>query len=242
MEIAQGFISTRRGSIFLGVGAAVLALILLLAYLNNYRNSVGGSAAPATVLVAKSLIQKGSPGNIIASSGQFQVTSLPKGELKDGAFADPQALKGRVALSDIYPGQQLTESDFALTSPDILTSRITADQRAISIPVDQAHGMIGQIQAGDHVDVLVGLNVRTILGNKQVVKLLLKDAVVLRMPSSNASGIVTLRAPEQYAVKLAYAADNGKIWLVLRPASGARTVSPGAVTAESVISGKVGGP
>src|SRR5947208_1022877 len=96
--------TTRRGSLLVGAAAAVLAGIILLAYLHSYRNSVNSSSSAVSVLVAKNLIQKGTPGDIIGTSDQFQVASVPKKQLQTGALTDPAALSGRVAVTDIYPG------------------------------------------------------------------------------------------------------------------------------------------
>ena len=149
VEIAQNLFTTRRGSLLVGGAAAVLAGLILLVYLHAYRNSLNSGAAPATVLVAKNLIQKGTPGNIIGSSDQFQVASVPKGQLQTGAITDPAALAGRVAVTDIYPGQQLTANYFAYAPPGTLQTNITGTDRAISLSIDAEHGMIGQISAGD---------------------------------------------------------------------------------------------
>jgi hypothetical protein len=40
------------------------------------------------------------------------LTTLPGRELRDGAISDPLHLDSRVALVDIFPGQQLTSGDF----------------------------------------------------------------------------------------------------------------------------------
>jgi hypothetical protein len=47
----------------------------------------------------------------------------------------------------------------------------------------------------------------------------------------------TLRLPEPQAAQLAYAADNGKLWFVARPASGAKVQLPGLVTARTLLLG-----
>src|SRR5574338_904789 len=96
----------------LGIGAAVLAAIALLVYLNQYRDSVKSGVQPMQVLVAKSLIQKGTPGDVVGSTKLFQVASIPRDQVKSGAFVDPQTLTGKVASHDIFPGQQLTSADF----------------------------------------------------------------------------------------------------------------------------------
>jgi len=237
VEIAQNLFTTRRGSMLVGATAAVLAGIVLLVYLHSYRNSVNSSAAPASVLVAKSLIQKGTPGNIIGTSDLFQVASLPSKQLQTGALVDPAALAGRVAISDIYPGQQLTAAYFAYAPAGTLQTRIAGSDRAISISTDAQHGMLGQIAAGDHVDIFIGINLKSIGGSQPVIKLLMADVLVLKAPIG-ASGQLTLRAPLRQAAELAYAADNGRMWFVLRPASGAKTPNPGIINAQSLLTAK----
>ena len=238
VEIAQNLFTTRRGSLLMGATAAVLAGLVLIVYLHSYRNSVNTSAAPASVLVAKNLIQKGTPGDIIGTSDQFQVASVPKSQLQTGALTDPAALAGRVAVTDIYPGQQLTAGYFAYAPPGTLQTKLTGSDRAISLSIDAEHGMIGQITAGDHVDIFIGFAVQGAGGTQPVIKLLMADVLVLKAPYSGGSGLVTLRAPESRAAQLAYAADNGQLWMVLRPASGARTVNPGIVNVQTLLNAK----
>ena len=237
VEIAQNLFTTKRGSVLLGTAAAVLAGIVLLAYLHSYRNSVNSGATPASVLVAKNLIQKGTPGDIIGQSSQFQVASVPKGQLQLGALTDPAALAGRVAVTDIYPGQQLTANYFAYAAPGALQTKITGSDRAISVSMDTEHGMVGQIAAGDHIDIYVGLNRLGVGGSQPIIKLLMEDITVLRAPIGGTTAIYTLRATGRQAAVLAYASDNGKLWFVLRPPSGARTVNPGFISAQSLLLG-----
>jgi Flp pilus assembly protein CpaB len=237
VEIAQNLFTTRRGSLVVGAAAAVLAGIVLLAYLHSYRNSVSSSGAPASVLVAKNLIPKGTPGNIIGSTDQFQVASVPKGQLQTGALTDPAALSGRVAVTDIYPGQQLTAGYFAYAAPGTLQTQIAGVDRAISLSIDSAHGMVGQIAAGDHIDIYVGLNRVGPNGSQAIIKLLMTDITILRAPLAAGSGIYTLRATTRQAAALAYAADNGRLWFVLRPPSGAKTVIPSVVSLQTLLLG-----
>ncbi len=237
VEIAQNMFTTRRGSLLVGAAAAVLAGVILLAYLHSYRNSVNSSAAPVSVLVAKNLIQKGTPGDIIGTSSQFQVASVPKGQLQVGALTDPAALSGRVAVTDIYPGQQLTAGYFAFAPPGTLQTKISGSDRAISVQIDAEHGMVGQIGAGDHIDIFVGVNRIGPSGSQPIIKLLMADVTVLRAPVGAGTGLFTLLATGRQAAVLAFAADNGKLWFVLRPASGAKTVIPGFVSAQSLLLG-----
>jgi len=232
VEIAQNLFSTRRGSFLVGVVAAALAGIVLLAYLHNYRSSFNASGVRAPVLVAKNLIQKGTPGNIVGQTNQFQVANIPKAQLQTGAISDPAALRGRVAIVDIYPGQQLSAADFVYAAPGALTVSISRNDRAISVPIDAAHSLNGQLTNGDHIDVFVGMNRKGAGGSKPVIKLLMQDIQVLRAPLA---GVTTLKVSQKQAAALAWAVDNGKLWFVLRPPSGATNPNPGLITADTLL-------
>jgi Flp pilus assembly protein CpaB len=237
VEIAQNLFTTRRGSLLIGAAAAIVAGVILLVYLHAYRNSVNGSAANVSVLVAKNLIPKGTPGNIIGASDQFQVAQVPKSQLQTGALVDPSALAGRIALTDIYPNQQLTAAAFAYAAPGTLQTNIAGVDRAMSVSIDSAHGMVGQVAAGDHIDVYWGAQVAGPSGARQVMKLLFVDVPVLRAPLAGGSGLYTLKVSSRQAPALAYAADNGRLWFALRPASGAKTAILGPTSLSSLLAG-----
>jgi pilus assembly protein CpaB len=233
--------------------AAVLAAVILIAYLHRYRQSVRDSSVPVTILVAKGLIEKGTSGDIIASQDLYQVSTLPKGEVADGAITDPATLKGRVTTADIYPGEQLTAAKLETGGATGLGNRITGDQRAVTVPIDAAHGMVGQISAGDHVDVYAGFNVKKLnpdgtpangAAERPVLKLIVPDVLVLDAPSEGSSSLgagskaqVTLRMDDVQASNAAFAADNGVLWLILRPKVNAATSSNNIVSLETVLFG-----
>ncbi len=199
---------TRQGTLVLGVVAAVIAAILLLVYLNQYRNSVNNTAAPLQVLVAKNIIQKGVSGQTVASSGLYKLVNVAKSEAKTGVFVDPSALSGTVALETIYPGQQLTDTDFG-AAPTGLTPQLTRGQRAVVVPLDSPSSVGGQITAGDFVDVWVLLA----SGTNPIAREVLQKMYVMNLTGGN----VTLRATPKQAGELIFASNNEKIWLTLRP-------------------------
>ena len=251
MEFAQRLISTRRGTILLSVLAAAVAGGLILVYVNRYRDSVKAQGAPVTVLVARQTIPKGTAGNVIAAKSLYTATTIRQGQVLEGAFSDPSSLRGKVATHDIYPGAELTASDFAASSSN-LAATLTDTQRIVSIPFDAAHGLLGEIQVGDHVDVYVGFNVvpvgpngealsggqsrpvvRRIMTNIPIVAVGGKTTGVLASGNTNVSFKVT----DQQAADLAFASDNGRLWLALRPASGAKSSPPNIVSMETLLLG-----
>jgi Flp pilus assembly protein CpaB len=241
-------LATRRGTVIVaGVCALVAAGILLLA-MNRYRHNVDTSGNQETVLVAGGLIQKGTSGDSVASEQLFKSTSVAVKQVTTGAIADTVQLRGKVAAQDIYPGQQLTAADFVAKGG--LTSELAPAQRAITITLDQSHGMVGDIAPGDHVDVYAGVTVES-RGNRAepALRLLMANVRVLQTGSTSAGGLgssqnpnnsfsnVTLDVAESQVGALAYASDNGKVWLVLRPAHASQTNSSSAVTAQSLLLG-----
>ncbi len=95
MEFAQRLISTRRGSLYLAAGAAVLAGILILVYLNQYRDNLKSGTTPVTVLVAKQAIPKGTSGSTVASKALFTAATIREGQLRDGRAERPREPPGQ---------------------------------------------------------------------------------------------------------------------------------------------------
>src|SRR5688572_6252939 len=91
--VSTKFLATRRGTIVLGAAAAALAALVLLVYLNQYRDSVSAGGAPVNVLVARNLIEVGTPGDAVAAQGRVELAQTPEESVKAGALTDPASLK-----------------------------------------------------------------------------------------------------------------------------------------------------
>ncbi len=236
--LPRDMLKTRNGTIAVGVGALVLATLLLLVYLSHYRSSVKSSNAATTVYVAKRLIPRGTSALELANKALYTPVEIASGQLKEGAVTDTGVLQGEVTVNAIYPGQQLTVSDFGTTATsNALSGVLTGSWRAISIPLDAVHGMIPQVQTDDHVDVYVQVN--------GVLGLMSSDVLVLQAPNQVAAGTAAptsgnyiFRVPSSVAPKLAYAADNAKIWLALRGQTDVRPTHQALVTASNLLGGK----
>jgi len=240
-------LATRRGTLALAGMCALIAAGALLLFLSHYRTSVKGAAAPTPVLVATSLIQKGTSGDVLAEKHSFETVTRTAEEVKQGGIADPALLAGKVTTADIYPGQQLTAASFVKATGTVLPKLADSD-RAIAVPIDEAHGLVGQVQSGDHVDVLASYSTSSsATGQGQgIVKTLLQDKLVLRAGAQPTAGgdegkaadkSIILRVSDREAVSLAHAADNGKVWVLLRPAAGGKQSAPQTASIDSVLKG-----
>jgi Flp pilus assembly protein CpaB len=250
MESAQRLVGSKRGTLFLAILAAVVAGLLVLVYVKRYRDSVAAQSAPVTVLVAKATIPKGTSGKVVAAQGLYTVSTIRQSQLLDGAISDPSSLAGHAATEDIPPGAQLTSAEFSASATSV-ASTLTAHQRVVSIPFDASHGATPDLTVGDHVDVYAGFNVTPvgpsgipIAGgqSRPVLKLVMQDIPVVRI-NGGAGGVggggteISLKVNDIQAGQLAFATDNGKLWLAVRPASGAAAARPSIVTAETLLLG-----
>jgi Flp pilus assembly protein CpaB len=229
----SGRMSSRGWAIALGIGAIVLAAVLLVVYLDRYRARVGGSNAPTPVLVAKQGIQKGTPGSLVTSQVMYQDTTLPRKEVELGAIADPQYLVGRAAAVDIFPGQQITAADFAAVADASVDSQIVGTQRAISISIDPVHGSSSQVQAGDSVDIYVATG-----GTVKLFKPNVKVLAIPATPGPSGSGNLILRLDTKEVADFMYAADNTQFWFALRPVAGAKPTANDSASAATFQRGR----
>jgi Flp pilus assembly protein CpaB len=79
-----------------------------------------------------------------------------------------------------------------------------------------------------------------------VVKLIVEDVTVLASPSEAKAGFgagaadksnITLKVSDQQAAQIAFSTENGKVWVFLRPKTGAEPSAPDLVTLETVLFG-----
>jgi Flp pilus assembly protein CpaB len=253
MELAQRqpaggdwrrWLSTRQGTLVVALISALIAAGIIVYALHQYRKTVTSSGQQVTVLVATRLIEKGTGADQIGVGQFFRTTTILSKQASVGAFADPGVLHGKVAAADIYPGQELVASDFTTAGGEI-ASKLAATQRAIEVPLEGSHGLIGNIKVGDHVDVYAsfpGLN-----GSPPVLRLMAPNIEVLSggqngsggsLGSNQANAInnVMIEVNTRQAAKIAFAVDNGKLWLALRPGNGSSPDNT-AISLSSILAG-----
>jgi len=227
-------LGTRRGAIAIAVLAGIAALTIVLAFMSNFRDSVRSDSASVRVLVAGRQLDSGTSGDVIAQAGLYRAIEVKGDEATGGAIHDPAALRGKHTTTTVYEGQQLSDSDFASGS-DPIAGKLSGTERALSVPVDAAHGNIGQVHAGSRVEVFGGFAVGQVGGRTSpTTTVLAKNALVLAAPSTPSSGIgagkeqqVVLRLSDVEAARVAAFAGpaNGSavtsggsgIWLAVRP-------------------------
>ena len=217
----------RGGAVIAGIVAVAIAVVLLIVYLNSYRSSLNSGQQPERVLVATKLIKQGTTAAVIAAQHMYQVASIQKDQLQLLAITDPAQIAGHIAASDILPGQQFTAGEFTTQAPQSLPYQLVGTQRAIAIPVDSIHGVVGEVAAGNYIDIYASVG--------QLVKLVATDIYVLVAPGGASGGAAVIRIYSKDAARFAAGADFAKYWFVLRPQTGAKLTLPSTATLATLL-------
>jgi pilus assembly protein CpaB len=250
-------LTSRIGAFGVAGVLAVAAAALVLVYLANHDSSLQSSSGKVTVLVATRTISQFTPGNQVVDGQMFRESSVARDALADGAITDPDALKGLVARNDIYPGEQLTTNQFQRSDTTNVAVKLKPDQRAVGFPVDPASGLIGQIQAGDHVDVIatfdvlpLGKNGLPLTGGQAIplTRTIVSNALVLTAPQPSSGGpsnggdsahgpSLTLAVGTDDVNRVMFAQQKGAVWFVLRPPGSSQDVGTDVVDVDAVLRG-----
>jgi pilus assembly protein CpaB len=205
------------------VGALIFGVLAAVSVSKYLSSAQAYSKNLNRVAVAKVAIPLGS--KIIAE--QIMVVNFPKESTPDGAFDSPEKLAGRVAVVNIGPREPITESRLAAEGTAAgLSAIIPEGYRAMTVKVDDAAGISGFIQPGTLVDVVVTIDPEGNSRQNPISKIVLQNIKVLASGQkidkpedereANSVKAVTLQVTPEQAEKLALAASEGKLQLVMR--------------------------
>ncbi len=206
------------------VGALIFGLMAAVSVSKYLSSAQAYSKNLNPVAVAKVAIPVGT--KIIAE--QIMVVQFPKESTPDGAFGAPDKLIGRVSVTNISPREPITESRLAPEgTAGGLSAVIPEGYRAMTVKVDDVVGISGFIQPGTLVDVVVTIDPAEHAGMQDPIsKIILQNIKVLAngqnidkpedQREANSVKAVTLLVTPEQAEKLAMAASEGKLQLVMR--------------------------
>ncbi len=151
--------SSRRTAILIGaIVIGVIAVLLIVRYVNDIENRVNADSAPSTVFVAKETIPRGTDGTVAVDSQQIVSAEIPQKYRPSTAIQSTDAVKQKVAVFNIAPNTVIVEGMFV----DPSTVQISFRERlkdpghvAISIQAEQVKGVGGFIVPGDEVNLMV---------------------------------------------------------------------------------------
>ncbi len=234
------FLVVLTGAIVFGLFAAVLVSRYLSnaqAYTKNLNN----------VVIAKVDIPLGT--KLIAE--QLSVMQFPQGASPDGTFDTPEKLIGRVAVTNIAAREPFTDFKLAAEGSEAgLSAVIPEGYRAMTVKVDDVMGVSGFLRAGAMVDVVVVIipSEAATTNRDPISKVVLQNIKVLASGQNldkpknerEAESVkaVTLQVTPEQVEKLALAATEGKLRLVMRNATDQGDEQTTGVNKQMLLSGE----
>ena len=207
---------------FVLAGAVVFGLVAAVSVSRYLSSAQAYTRSLNNVVVAKVDIPAGT--KVIAE--QLETVQYPSNAMPNGVFQSPDKLVGRVAVVQIAMREPVTDYKLAPEgSAGGLSAVIPEGYRAMTVKVDDVVGISGFIMPGALVDVVVVIN-PTEQQQNPISKIVLQNIKVLangqnidrpkndREPESVKA--VTLQVTPEQAEKLALAASEGKLQLVMR--------------------------
>jgi pilus assembly protein CpaB len=241
---------SRATAVLVAIVLALLATVALVVYVRSADQRAVAGQDPVKVLVAAKVIPASTTGEQAFNRGLIATTELPRRAVARGAITSVGAIGGRVAAVDIQPGEQLLDSRW-VTADSAAGSHllpIPADRQAIAIAVDLTRQVSGFVTPGDHISLVASFDVHPTDAkgdskgpDVKLSRFLLQDVTVLAvgtqpLPNPAAGGkatankgqtltTVTLAVKPTDVERVAFAAENGSLYLSLLP-PGQAAVTP----------------
>lgn len=215
---------------------ALLALAIILAavgtglvytYARNADDRALSGQRPMEVVVAKSQILVGTSVQDAIAEGAFETRELPASAVVDNAVSDLTPVQDYVALTTLFPGQQVTSEMFGETVTAVSSLVLPQGKIAASFQFSDPARVAGFVRPGSQVVVFVTTQSGT---GVEVTRVLLPEALViavgptaLNQEGTRASSsedvpqaLLTLALTDKEAAKLVYASQHGTLYLGLR--------------------------
>ena len=219
----------RIRNILIAVGLALVAMLLTLFYVTNYKRSVQHSTTGVSVYVAARDLTTGTPGADIVKQHDLRVESIQQRDVVPGAISSPQQIAGLVLSAPVYAGEQVTLRRFSDVAAQGIRSQLHGTLRAVQIAGDANQLLAGTLAAGDHVDLVANLRLDTNTA-ATATRIVLRDLTVLSAPNNPALGKVSTSSGGDSAIlavtdtqvqRLFFVLKNADWTLELRPVIGA---------------------
>ena len=219
---------TRRLALL--VAAILIAAIgttMVFLYVKKADDRAIADQNPVTVLVAKTAIAAGTRVIDAANAGAFQTKELPRSAVAPGALSSVDPVKEFVALTSVFPGQQLIAGMFGATAAVDASIAIPPGQIAVSFSFGDPNRVAGFVQPGSDVAIFL---TSSLVGGTQTTRILLPKATVIAVgpttvtPPANAAqansealpkALLTLALTQRQAEKLIFASGSGSLYLGL---------------------------
>ena len=220
--------SYRLRNIGIAVVLAVLAALLTIFYVTNYKKSVQQGEDLVPVWVAARDVPVGTSGAELGDRRLLRAVEIAKRSVVPGAISKPEQIEPLVATERIYEGEQITLNRFRPLGEQGIKAQLKGRLRAVALSGDEHQLLLGTLEEGDHVDFVGTLEVACC----NLTKVVLRDLLVLKAPSAGSvesklgsrpdEGFAAILAlTDAQSQKLFHVVEHGAWTLSLRPVTDA---------------------
>jgi Flp pilus assembly protein CpaB len=219
----------RIRNILVAVGLALVAMLLTLFYVTNYKRSVQHSTTGVQVYVAARDLTTGTSGADIVKQRNLRAETVKQRDVVPGAISSPAQVSGLVLAAPVYAGEQVTLRRFSDVAAQGIRGQLKGTLRAVQVAGDANQLLSGTLATGDHVDLVANLRLDT-NSTAAATRIVLRNLTVLTAPSdpslgkvSGGSGSVSaiLAVTDTQVQRLFFVLKNADWTLELRPVVGA---------------------
>jgi Flp pilus assembly protein CpaB len=234
----------RIRNILVAVGLALMAMLLTLFYVTNYKRSVQRDATMVQVYVAAHDVPAGSAGADLLKQHDLRLTTVQRRDVVPGAISSPDQVQNLVLSGPLYAGEQVTLRRFTDVAAQGIRAQLRGTMRAVQVAGDPNQLLAGTLQAGDHVDVVANLRTDSTTTAANATRIVLRDLTVLSGPSDSAVGklsssgsstSVILAVTDTQVQRLFFVLKNADWTLELRPVVDAADSAERVETVGSVL-------
>jgi Flp pilus assembly protein CpaB len=222
--------SYRLRNIGIAVALAVLAALLTIFYVTNYKRSVQSGEELVPVYVAAGSIPVGTAGSEVSDRNLLKAVEITRRSVVPGAISEPDQIEQLVATERTYEGEQVTLSRFRPLGEQGIRAQLKGRLRAIEISGSEHQLLMGTVQIGDRVDFLGSLELQAGSRRAAGTRVVLRDILVLEAPGAggveskltsrpNEAFSALLAVTDAQAQKLFHVVTHGDWTLQLRPVS-----------------------
>jgi pilus assembly protein CpaB len=145
----------RRVLLIVALVVAVLGASLTFLYVRNADTRAEEKFVTVDVLRATAVINPGETIEDAQAAGKLALQSTPNDQLLSGYQTTTDALTGRVALTTIYPGEQVIDAKFGDSASVQSSLQIPDGQIAISVNLTDTARVAGFVNPGSNVAIFV---------------------------------------------------------------------------------------
>ena len=233
----------RIRNIVIAIGLALVAMMLTLFYVTNYKRSVQHNASSVQVYVAARDASAGAAGADLVSRHGLRLENVQRRDVVPGAISSPAQIASLVLAAPLYAGEQVTLRRFTNVAAEGIRAQLKGTLRAVEIAGDPSQLLAGTLQAGDHVDVVANLRI-TATSTQAATRVVLRDLTVLSGPSDSTvakvsspggSSSVILAVSDTQVQRLFFVVKNADWTLELRPVLDAADSAERVETVDSIL-------